>query len=274
MKLLELPKVVKDAYLWLGGYNVLSEFSHLMKKTLKPNLRQANKEYFHGQYNHKISQPNGYCFQIDYFHGRIGEGQLRCGTFNGRQRIIFENGNVHQTVEEDTYFSTKEKGIKILKDGIVYIGSFSSNKLHGNWIKLYYTGTKFEGNYIKGVKWGYGIDYSENGDKFTGFYAHNINKNGTLEWANGDKYTGEFYQGQCSGFGEVLYTNGDRYTGQWKRAKFHGHGKFLASNGTRYHGKWDNGLKHGHGFFIDSDDRVWNEKWRNGACISRSEEPT
>ena len=87
------------------------------------------------------------------------EGQLQ----NGKGKMLYANGDLY----EGGWVNDKKEGygkLKIIINGIEYVGNFKSDKFHGEGIYKTAIGDSYEGSWIKGKKEGKGIFISSIGD--------------------------------------------------------------------------------------------------------------
>lgn len=113
-------------------------------------------------------------------------------------------------------------------------GIFRQGKMVGKGVTVGPDGTRYDGDYIDGLRWGRGIQILVNGARYEGLFVDNkFNGMGKLFLPNGDRYEGQFVDGKRSGQGRYTWSNGGSYEGQFADAKMHGHGVMTAPNGTR-----------------------------------------
>lgn len=139
-------------------------------------------------------------------------------------------------------------------------------KRHGTGVRVWSTGTRYEGQWVE--------------DKMQG--------TGVLITAEGGKYEGSFFNGLRSGRGmEEIGNNvgityicplGNKhfgaghctYNGSYLQGLFHGYGEFQCISGPAYKGEWKRGKKDGQGemiFLRDSESGDPDRQWmgRNGS---------
>ena len=84
---------------------------------------------------------------------------------------------------------------------------------HGNGIFISSNGSEYNGEYINGVKNGFGI-----------YISQDIGGNG--------KYIGEFSNNMFNGIGTYTFPNGSIYSGEFKDNLFHGLGIYILEGDT------------------------------------------
>lgn len=82
------------------------------------------------------------------------------------------------------------------------------------------TGSRYDGQFLGGLRHGSGIMY----------------------FVNGDVYKGDWRNDKINGLGVFHAANGDRYEGEFRDDKPHGQGRLVKSNGTMQTGRWVEGL--------------------------------
>lgn len=121
-------------------------------------------------------------------------------------------------------------------------GCISGSCEDGKGIYVYTNGYKYQGNFVNGVREGYGQLSNPNGESYDGMWADdNFSGQGTYIWPNGSKYTGEWKNGVKDGYGIYFYSNGDKYVGYFRNEKFHGKGKYTWADGSVQEGTYENG---------------------------------
>jgi hypothetical protein len=103
---------------------------------------------------------------------------------------------------------------------------------------------RFEGNYINGVKSGFGKMVYPNGDIFEGEWADDKVRDLVLYTSNRSKLIGTTaIHGQINGEGSYIYKkSGDIYSGSWKDGKKHGEGRYeFQADKSMMVGIWNNG---------------------------------
>ncbi|XWS21584.1 hypothetical protein CRYUN_Cryun30bG0066800 [Craigia yunnanensis] len=154
---------------------------------------------------------------------------------------------------------------KLLRDGDLYIGSFSSNAPHGSGKYLWKDGCMYEGEWRRGKASGKGKFSWPSGATFEGdFKSGRMEGFGTFIGSDGDTYCGSWSSDRKHGYGHKRYANGDYYEGSWKKNLQEGHGRYVWSNGNEYVGEWKNGVISGRGTLIWANGHRYDGQWENG----------
>eukprot|EP01097_Dermamoeba_algensis_P003952 TRINITY_DN2659_c0_g1_i1.p1 TRINITY_DN2659_c0_g1~~TRINITY_DN2659_c0_g1_i1.p1 ORF type:complete len:545 (+),score=97.83 TRINITY_DN2659_c0_g1_i1:237-1637(+) len=114
-------------------------------------------------------------------------------------------------------------------------------------------GVRYEGEWQKGIKHGFGIKYYRNGSIYIGEYSHSKRTgNGTYISKSGC-YKGGFIEGKKHGTGVLTLKSGGKYSGSFGFDFQNGQGSFHWSNGDIFHGNWLNGKRSGKGVYVWAD---------------------
>lgn len=145
-------------------------------------------------------------------------------------------------------------GVLKMKDGSLYIGDFSKDKIKGFGMMLIAEDGKisncndcavYVGNWQQGIKSGKGICYDKSGDViYSGLFENDapaerypskddflFNYFSLIEYDNGNKYLGEINDGQFNGYGVFVWEEGDLWFGNIKDGERKGVGLYLMYNG-------------------------------------------
>jgi len=143
----------------------------------------------------------------------------------------------------------------------VYEGEFRNGKYHGKGIQYFENGDKYEGEFIKDKKSGFGKFFWNQepwkGDLFEGHWENN-KRNGFGTYYKNSKfisYKGNYKENKLSGKGNDFYENG-RYEGDFVNDAREGFGTYHWSNNEKYEGYWEKGLKNGEGKFYDKNENL------------------
>ncbi|XVE60385.1 hypothetical protein DITRI_Ditri05aG0124500 [Diplodiscus trichospermus] len=154
---------------------------------------------------------------------------------------------------------------KILPNGDLYAGGFSSNAPHGSGKYLWKDGCMYEGEWRRGKAYGKGKFSWPSGATFEGdFKSGRMEGFGTFIGSDGDTYRGSWSSDKKHGYGHKRYANGDFYEGSWKKNLQDGHGRYVWSNGNEYVGEWKNGVISGRGTLIWANGNRYDGQWENG----------
>jgi hypothetical protein len=145
----------------------------------------------------------------------------------------------------------------------------------------------YTGDWVDGVKHGFGALTLSDGSSYVGEFANNeIDGCGVRTFADGGTYDGQFVGGEPHGRGEyrrsdaVHYTggfqhgqrngvgelldNGDTYTGTFVANRRDGQGRANYRDGSSYKGEWANGAFHGSGRHETAGGDVYDGEWQCG----------
>jgi hypothetical protein len=177
------------------------------------------------------------------------------------------------------------EGEKIWSDGGKQKGAWVNGKLNGKGTEFFgatsdFVGDTYEGDFINGVYFGYGIYYDKSEDsKYIGNWENGkANGKGKVTFGQKSKFPNRYYDGEWKdglmhGFGKKFwgiaeveeYTN-NKYVGYWKNNKQDGIGKYEWSDGSYYQGPWKDGNQHGEGIYVFANGEVFKGKWIEGYC--------
>ncbi|XP_076943449.1 phosphatidylinositol 4-phosphate 5-kinase 1-like [Bidens hawaiensis] len=154
---------------------------------------------------------------------------------------------------------------KRLKNGDLYIGSFSANVPHGSGKYLWSDGCMYEGEWKRGKASGKGRFSWPSGATYEGeFKSGRMEGSGTFTGFDGHTYRGAWLADRKHGYGVKHYSNGDYYDGTWRRNLQDGNGRYVWKNGNEYVGEWRNGVINGRGVFIWANGNRYDGNWENG----------
>lgn len=140
-----------------------------------------------------------------------------------------------------------------------YVGEKLDGQKHGRGTYQAEDGSKYEGEWDRGLRSGYGIQTFSNGeveyegewlkDKYHGtgnlnnrnpqqinepFDYKDFGKSGNL-WM---RYDGEFENGKWHGLGTICLSNGEKFSGKFKAGEACGTGTYLQKSGKTIAGEW------------------------------------
>ncbi|KAC9722384.1 hypothetical protein E3N88_45343 [Mikania micrantha] len=154
---------------------------------------------------------------------------------------------------------------KHLRNGDLYIGSFSGNVPHGSGKYLWSDGCMYEGDWKRGKASGNGKFSWPSGATYEGeFKSGRMEGTGTFTGSDGDTYRGSWLSDRKHGYGHKHYSNGDYYEGSWRRNMPDGHGRYVWKNGNEYVGEWSSGVMNGRGVLIWANGDRYDGTWENG----------
>ena len=158
--------------------------------------------------------------------------------------------DAHYTYVGDLVDNKKHgQGKYIFDGGEVLEGEFRNNKfVNGSGVRVLKDGSVYEGTWVDGVMEGNGKYTNRNGTIHEClFVAGRINGHGRIMYKNGVLFEGEFHNGAGRKFGKVTGTEGNTYEGFMERGMYHGQGTYTYKSGANYEGEWKNGKRHGRG---------------------------
>ncbi|KAL0338518.1 UNVERIFIED_CONTAM: Phosphatidylinositol 4-phosphate 5-kinase [Sesamum angustifolium] len=203
---------------------------------------------------------------------------------NDKIRLTELNGEVSHASSESNAFRSGEI---LLPHGESYSGSLLGNIPEGSGDYVWADGCKYEGEWRRGMRHGYGKIQWPSGavydGEFAGGYMHgtgtytrsdNLTYKGRWRlnlkhglgyqnFPNGDVFEGSWIQGtlkdqggKMSGKGTLTWISGDSFEGSWLNGMMHGFGVYTWTDGGCYVGTWTRGLKDGKGTFYPKGSRL------------------
>ena len=141
-------------------------------------------------------------------NGDFQDGTWVHGEFkDGKAKITHDDGEISEGIMKDGEWVEEEQE----EEAIVNIIT--------NDIENYESGSKYEGEFLNGIRHG------------TGIYT----------WPDGEQYEGEFLNGNYHGFGKLLESNGSWKEGTWENDEFiSGKGLWILDSDS-YEGEFLNG---------------------------------
>lgn len=167
--------------------------------------------------------------------------------FISGNRVKYSDGSRYEGERVGFYYSGEGRFTD--GDGNVYTGSFYMGKLSGSVHADYADGGSFDGEYLNGLKHGYGVE-------------KHIDENG-FQWG----YSGEYAEGEENGYGEFIYPDGSRYNGNFSNGMRHGEGEYRFASGDRYTGEFRNNVITGTGTYFFASGRVFSGEFVNGVPV-------
>jgi hypothetical protein len=129
---------------------------------------------------------------------------------------------------------------KLIGDAIIdfdsgerYVGPCNSNfDAHGVGTWTLRDGTRYVGNFIKGVRSGHGrIDYADGSSYEGDFLGEAPHGRGVITTAEG-RYEGQLYAGSKHGLGKMTFADGRGYEGNFNDDRIDGAGTLTKADGT------------------------------------------
>merc|ERR1712150_280626 len=118
----------------------------------------------------------------------------------------------------------------------------------GDGVESWPDGSKFEGQFSKGKKHGYGM---------------------FMDGTTSAKFIGQFLNDKMDGDCTCSFADGCWYIGRYQGGQMHGHGLMEWPNGSKYKGMFHHALMHGDGVATWADGRVYTGQWFNGKLVAR-----
>uniref|UniRef100_A0A2P2KLX1 1-phosphatidylinositol-4-phosphate 5-kinase n=1 Tax=Rhizophora mucronata TaxID=61149 RepID=A0A2P2KLX1_RHIMU len=149
-------------------------------------------------------------------------------------------------------------------DGCMYEGEWRRGKASGKGKFSWPSGASFEGEFKSGRMEGFGTFVGSDGDTYRGYWsADRKHGYGQKRYANGDFYEGTWKKNLQDGRGRYVWNNGNEYVGEWKNGVISGRGVLMLTNGNRYDGQLENGVPQGNGIFTWHDGSCYVGTWNN-----------
>ena len=127
-------------------------------------------------------------------------------------------------------------------DGCEYRGNFGANGQYGLGKFTYKDGSKYEGNFFKGLANKEGV-YSSAGVCYEGSFLNGLFNGFGKYRSNSVEYVGEFVDGLPNGRGEYMSKYGWKYEGNFKNGVFNGEGVVMLKDGRKINGVWNEGQR-------------------------------
>ena len=135
------------------------------------------------------------------------------------------------------------KGTYYWTDGTKYVGEFYRGLIYGKGKLTKPSGEIYEGFFVDGLRRGRGKTHWVNGDSHVGYWWDNeLHGRALYKWHSGAIYDGKFKNGIRSGKGTETFAEGSKFTGVWREGKVYGNGIFTTKDGVVIEGKWNNDL--------------------------------
>lgn len=294
-----------------AGKRIVTEYKGYFANGVKEGLG-VEMELLTGRWREGEWKNNAMCGHGKYFYGTTDgsvprvryEGNWENDKFHGPGVLWDDN----QSVFRGGFKHGQRCGVKcdeLYVDGSHYSGSFEDNarggegtmlfstdrsdiissyqggwlggRFHGQGVRIFPDGARYEGEYAEGKPHGIGcLVYSQLSayvKKFDGRWEAGQCRDGTESYMDGTEYSGEMLDGMRHGRGEMVWLSGDTYKGEWRKGVMSGQGKYVYSNdgeatGNVYIGDWVDGKRHGIGSMTYSVGDVYDGAWeldeRNG----------
>ncbi len=170
------------------------------------------------------------------------------GKLSGLQTCRYADGSVY-IGNFNIFANTRHgNGTYTHNTGCMQSGQWVNDFLHGYITSIGPNGSKYEGEWDKGVRCGFGRDVDASGYSYVGHWKNDLyHGHGVSIFPTGETYDGEWNLGVKCGQGTWKSATGDIYTGSFVDNAFHGHGKYIYNNATVYEGEYICGKRSGQG---------------------------
>ena len=209
--------------------------------------------------NCKNKKRNG--FGKEYYKGKlIFEGQYKDGLKNGPGKKYDEDGKL---LFEGTYLNGVEweglgqmdemdKGdTSYKKVKAKYYGKITERKINGYGKKADFdSNIDYEGNFVKGKKWGYGKEFDHLKLVYEGEFSDDKRNGNGKEYNDGNIiFDGQFLDGKrLEGFGKEFKDKSIIFEGEYKNGKRNGKGKeYYCNKNIKFIGNFLDGERNGKG---------------------------
>lgn len=180
--------------------------------------------------------------------------------------------------------SPREKAINLMNH---YFQAKSRLEGHDNTIEVLdipdgeneitYSDGFYKGNWLNGLKHGYGVEehiFEGKKEFYQGHWQNGLKHDQKGQYiSNADCYEGAFVNGVRTGLGKYVWANGDCYEGEFINNVLEGQGTFTWANGDFYTGKFSKGIRNGFGE-LNTQKKFYIGYWLNnqkrdscGVCI-------
>ncbi|CAN8234130.1 unnamed protein product [Cochlearia groenlandica] len=183
---------------------------------------------------------------------------------------FFNNGDFYEGEFQRGRRCCEGSGVYYYSVNGRYEGDWINGRYDGYGIECWSKGSKYKGQYKKGLRHGYGVYWFYTGDSYSGEWFNGQSHGfGMQTCADGSSYVGQFKFGVKHGLGSYHFRNGDKYAGEYFGDKIHGFGVYYFANGHYYEGAWHEGRKQGYGTygFRTGDSKCG--QWDNGILVNR-----
>lgn len=249
----------------------------------------GNGDVFEGmyRYEHRMGFGTYTCINKTAFVGKWNgcniEGRgLISRSVNPQHRSCAHHGNLSNEINyPDAHFISLsdshdiDSGIRMYFCGDTYRGEFLNGLRSGYGCYKFVGGDIYEGHFSEGQYHGLGVKYMSNGDVFDGEWCHGKARGFGIKIFHlcGDIYRGYHENDERHGYGVYRWINGHVYEGDFEHDQLSGIGRYEWNESTSYQGEWNRGIRSGPGVFTVRRRGVtlnFLELWRNEKRLYRS----
>ena len=122
-------------------------------------------------------------------------------------------------------------------------------------------GVTYKGNYLSGLRQGFGFEINDEGDYYIGQYDKDRKQGqGLYIHGSGEYYLGEFSEGNPHGKGTFYWNRTNFYEGNFVKGNINGKGVITWENQVTYKGDFLNGVMHGKGIHRKNPNIAWEDE--------------
>jgi hypothetical protein len=213
-----------------------------------------------------------------FANGEIYIGLFSGNKYQGRGTFLYSNGKIDDGYWSNNQFTkdmsgstasgcvygdcTDGYGTYVFDDGSRYTGNFKKGLLHGEGTYTTAKAERYTGAFANGKYNGYGTYYYNDGRVQQGNWLDNIFQGDVKA-----KTTG-CISGDCvNGTGTYVYSEGHKYVGRFKNGELNGQGSFFFANGDKYVGEFVQSKFNGIGTYTYATGKVESGKWSNNQYL-------
>jgi hypothetical protein len=167
------------------------------------------------------------------------------------------------------------RGVMLYQDGTKYAGDFRKGVPHGKGEVAIANGGSYRGDWVAGGREGVGVYRRPTGEVYTGSFKKNKQSGrGVMTYPNGNKYEGNWENDLPNGYGKYTFpATGEWYEGVFVNGLPNGMGVMAYKDGDKYVGEWRDNKRHGRGKINKKDGRVVDVVFENGRLVSENGVP-
>ena len=207
-----------------------------------------------------------------WVHGEFKDGKAKITHDDGEisEGIMKDGEWVEEEQEEEAIVNIITNDIENYESGSKYEGEFLNGIRHGTGIYTWPDGEQYEGEFLNGNYHGFGKLLESNGSWKEGTWENDEFILGKGLWIldSGATYEGERSQEAWNGKGTYTWPDGKQYEGEFLNGDRHGTGIYTWPDGKQYEGEFLNGNYHGFGKLLESNGSWKEGTWENDKFIS------